>query len=319
MWFRNARIFRFTKPFDTDPARLEEALSEAAFKPCGPQDSFRQGWVSPLGRHSEMMVHSSNGNHLVCLRKEERLLPSAVVKEVVAERVELIEAEQGRKVGRKEKDELRDQVTLEMLPQAFTRSRHSFAYLAPADGLLVVDAGSSKQAEDLASALRQALGSLPVRPPIVQQSPAFVMTGWISGELHPPTGLVPAQECELRDTGEDGGIIRCRGLDLHCDEIRSHLESGMQVTQLALDWEENLSFVIDDELTIKRLKFGETLREQLDDIDSDDALAKFDGAFSLMTLEISRLVPVLLDAFGGEDRSAIVEDSAAEPVAAQTA
>ena len=308
MWFRNARFFRFTKPFDADPARLEEALNEAAFKPCGPQDSFRQGWVSPLGRHSDMKVHSSNGYHLVCLRKEERLLPSSVVKEVVAERVELIETEQGRKVSRKEKDELRDQVTLEMLPQAFTRSRHSFAYLAPGDGLLVVDAGSSKQAEDLASALRQAIGSLPVRVPAVQQSPAFVMTGWISGELSPPAGLVVAQEAELRDTGEEGGVIRCRGLDLQSDEIRSHLESGMQVTRLALDWEENLSFVIDEEMSVRRLKFGETLREQLDDIDSDDALAKFDGAFSLMTLEISRLVPVLLEAFGGEDRSAIVEE-----------
>lgn len=310
MWFRNARFFRFSKPFDTDPAVLEEALGKAAFQPCGPQDSFRQGWVSPLGRHSDLFVHSSNGYHLVCLRKEERLLPAAVVKEVVAERVEMIEAEEGRKVGRKEKDEMRDQVTLEMLPKAFTRSRHSFAYLAPADGLLVVDAASAKQSEDIASALREALGSLPVRPPAVQQSPAFVMTGWISGELHPPTGLVPGQECELRDTGEEAGIIRCRGLDLHSDEIRSHLEGGMQVTQLALDWEENLSFVIDDELTVKRLKFGETLKEQLDDIDSDDALAKFDGAFSLMTLEISRLVPVLLEAFGGEDRSAIIEEEA---------
>lgn len=308
MWFRNARIYRFTKPFDTDPARLEEALDAAAFKPCGPQDSFRQGWVSPLGRHGDQKVHSANGCHLVCLRKEERLLPAAVVKEAVEERVELIEAEQGRKVRRKEKDEIRDQVTLEMLPQAFTRSRHSYAYIAPADGLLVVDAGSSKQAEDLASALRQALGSLPVRPPVVQQSPAFVLTGWLTGELHPPAGLAPAQECELRDPGEDGGVIRCRGLDLHSDEIRSHIESGMQVTKMALDWEENLSFVIDEELSVRRLKFGETLRDQLDDIDSDDALAKFDGAFTLMTLEIARLVPVLLEAFGGEDRSAIIEE-----------
>ncbi|MAL97130.1 recombination-associated protein RdgC [Hydrocarboniclastica marina] len=308
MWFRNARFFRFSKPFNTDPTRLEEALNEHVFKPCGPQDSFRQGWVSPLGRQGEQLVHSSNGYHLICLRKEERVLPSSVVKEVVAERIELIETEQGRKVGRKEQNELRDQVTLEMLPQAFTRSRHSFAYLAPADGLLVVDSGSSKQAEDIASALRQALGSLPVRPPVVQQSPAFVMTGWINGDLHPPTGLVAGQECELRDTGEEGGIIRCRGLELHCGEIRNHIESGMQVTRLALDWEENLSFLIDEELTIKRLKFGETLRDQLDDIDSDDKLAKFDGAFSLMTLEISRLVPVILEAFGGEDRSAIVEE-----------
>ncbi len=308
MWFRNARVFRFTKPFDISAEELEEKLQADAFKPCGPQETSRQGWVPPLGKHGEQLVHSAGGYHLVALRKEEKILPGAVVKEAVEERAEAIETDQGRKVRRKEKDEIKEQVMLEMLPQAFSKNRRSFAYLAPKDGVLVVDAGSAKQAEDLASTLRKSLGSLPVRPPAVEQAPAFTFTGWLNETIDIPGQVALGSECELKDPSEDGGVVRCKGLDLKADEIRNHLDAGMQVTKLAITWDDNVSFVLDEELGIKRLKFGETLQEQLDDVDADDAAAKFDAAFTLMTLELSRLIPGLLEAMGGEDRSAIVEE-----------
>ncbi|MFL1483407.1 recombination-associated protein RdgC [Marinobacter sp. LN3S78] len=307
MWFRNARVFRFTKPFDITPEELEEKLAADAFKPCGPQETTRHGWVSPLGKNSEMLVHSAGGYHLVALRKEEKLLPGPVVKELVEEKAEAIEQEQGRKLRKKEKDELKEEVMLEMLPRAFSRNRRSYAYLAPADGVLVVDAGSAKQAEDLASALRQSLGSLPVRPPALEQAPAFTFTGWLNESIDLPGSIELGTECELKDPSEDGGVVRCKGLDLRADEIQNHLETGMQVTKLSLTWDENVSFVLDEEFGIRRLKFGETLQEKLDEVDSDDSAAKFDAAFSLMTLELARLIPGLLEALGGEDRSAIVE------------
>ncbi len=308
MWFRNARVFRFTKPFDISPEELEEKLTADAFKPCGPQELARQGWVAPLGKHGEQLVHSAGGYHLISLRKEEKLLPGPVIKELVEEKAELIEAEQGRRVRKKEKDELKEEVMLEMLPRAFSRNRRNYAYLAPQDGVLVVDASSAKAAEDLASTLRKSLGSLPVRPPALEQAPAFTFTGWLNESIDMPATVELGTECELKDPSEDGGVVRCKGLELKAEEIRNHLEAGMQVTKLSLTWDENLSFVLDEEFGIRRLKFGDTLQEKLDEVDSDDAAARFDAAFSLMTLELSRLIPGLLDALGGEDRSAIVEE-----------
>ncbi|HTN32677.1 MAG TPA: recombination-associated protein RdgC [Marinobacter sp.] len=308
MWFRNARVFRFTKPFDISSETLEEKLQIDAFKPCGPQETTRQGWVPPLGKHGELLVHSSNGYHLIALRKEDKILPGSVVKEAVEDRAEAIEIEQSRKVRRKEKDEIKEQVILEMLPHAFSKNRRCFAYLAPADGVLIVDAGSAKQAEDLASALRKSLGSLPVRPPVVEQAPAFTFTGWLDETIDIPSQITLGNECELKDPSEDGGTIRCKGVDLQAEEIQNHLKAGMQAIKLSLTWDDNVSFVLDEELGIRRLKFGETLQDQLNDIDADDAAAKFDTSFTLMTLELSRLIPGLLSALGGEDRSAIVEE-----------
>jgi len=308
MWFRNARIYRFTKPFNPDPEMLESQLHNDAFKPCGPQETTRQGWVPPLGKHGEQLVHSANGCYLIALRREEKILPGPVLKEIVEERAEAIEQEQGRKVRRREKEEIREQVLLEMLPRAFSRNRRLYAYLAPRDGVLIVDTGSAKQADELASTLRKSLGSLPVRPLALQQAPSFTFTGWLSGSIALPPSLTLGNECELKDPSEDGGVVRCRGLDLKAEEIRNHLEAGMQVTRLALSWEEQVSFVLDEEITLRRIRFGDALQEQLDDVDSDDAVARFDAAFTLMTLEFSRLLPGLLEALGGEDREAILED-----------
>ena len=306
MWFRNARLYRITKAFNWSAEALEEALAARVFKPCGPQDSERIGWVAPLGREGQQLVFSSGGYHLICLRREEKVLPPAVVRETVDERVEQLEDEHGRPLRRKEKTEIRDEVTQELLPKAFTRSRYIYAYLAPEEALVVVDSASDKAAEMLLSELRETLGSLPVQPPAVRQSPAFTMTQWLRGEVAPPASLQPGSECELRDDSDEGGVIRIRGLSLDGDEVRGHLDNGMSVTKLALNWADQLEMVLDDELTLRRLKFGDDLKERLDDEGGDDRAARFDAAFSLMTLEFARLVPALLEAFGGEDRSALL-------------
>lgn len=252
---------------------------------------------------------AANGDLLICLHKQEKLLPSSVVKEFVEEKIEAIEVEQGRKVRRKEKDEIKEQVLLEMLPHAFPKNKRIFGYLSPRNGYLVVDAPTARAAEDFASMLRKSLGSLPVRPPAVNQSPAFTFTGWLQEAIEQPDQVVLGADVWMADPSEDGGKVIARGLDLNSDEVRNHLDSGMQVTKLTMTWDDNVSFCLDEELGITRLKFGENVLEQLDDVDADDAVARFDAAFCLMTLEISRLIPGLLEALGGEDRSAITDDT----------
>lgn len=311
MLFKNARIFRFTRPMQVTVEQLEDKLQADAFKPCGPQEFSRYGWVSPMGKLSDQLVHAAGGYMLICLQRQEKILPGPVVKEFVDERCEAIEIEQGRKVRRKEKNEIKEQVILEMLPQAFPRNKRTYAYLSLSEGYMVVDAGTAKAAEDLASNLRKSLGSLPVRAPAVKQSPAFTFTGWLQNSIDLPERIELGSDCWLEDPAHDGGKVTARGLDLSSDEVRNHLDAGMQATRLTMTWDENVSFSLDEDLGITRLRFGDALQEKLDDVDADDAAARFDAAFSLMTLELSRMIPGLLAALGGEDRAAITEG---EPV-----
>ena len=297
MWFKNLCLFRFQEPFVLNATELAERLEQAAFHPCLSQEMLSLGWAPPLGRKAVDLVHAVNGRLLMCLQAEEKVLPAAVLREVVETRVVEIEDRDGRTVRRREKDALRDEVLQELLPRAFSRSRQSYAYIDPDQGWLVINSASRKSVEEVTGMLRKTLGSLPIAPPQVTSAPEVIMTSWLAyGDL--PKGLLLEDECELRDGGEDGGVVRCKGQDLSSEEIRSHLQAGKQVTRLALSWDKRISFVFAEDMSIRRLRFADIVREQVGEAESPEEV--FDAEFALMTGELGLFLPRLLEFFGGE-------------------
>lgn len=299
MWFKNLCVYRLTDSFDLSAEALHEQLGRKAFRRCGSLEMASIGWVPPLGQDGQMLTHSANGRIMLTARKEEKVLPAAVVREIAAERVMEIETEQVRTLRRKEKEDIRDEVLQDLLPRAFTRSKLTHAYIAPRDGLIVVDSASANRAEELISLLREVLGSLRVKPLKVRHAPAAVMTAWVEGSDKAP-GFEPLDECELRDLGEEGGVVRCRKQDLSSEEMQGHLRAGKQAVRLAVEWNERLSCVLGDDLIIRRLRFADVLQEEAAN-SGEDAAARFDADFALMSLELATFLPNLLDAFGGEE------------------
>jgi len=285
--FKNARLFRLGSHFGLDAAGLEEQLATRRFRPCGPVETATLGWSAPLGEDTAALVHSVGGCLLLCARKQERLLPSAAVTEALEERIADLESGEAREVGRAERRRLKEQIVTEMLPRAFTRSRRTLLYIDTESGWLVVDAGSEKQAEDVVSLLRETLGSLPAKPPAPAESPAAVLTGWLL-EGGTPADFVPSDACELRDIKDGTGVIRCSGQDLGSEEILNHLRAGKQAVKLALDWDERLGFVLADDLSLRRLRVGDALLEEIED--GDDPAARMDAEFAIMALQLRELI-----------------------------
>jgi recombination associated protein RdgC len=301
MWFKNLRLYRFTQPFSLTHDQLADALAGHSFKPCGSLDPMRYGWVPPLGREGVEYVHSANGYMMICAKRQEKILPAAVVNEQLDERVAEISAAEARHVSRKERQELKDEVIFSLMPKAFTKSSLDFAYIAPREGLIVINAASAKRAEELLSALREALGSLGLIPVTPNHAPTQMMTHWLrSGEL--PAEFSLGEECELQG-GKDGRVIRCKNQDLTADEIMGHLNSGMFVSRLALTWKEAIHCLVDDQLAVKRLKFEDSVQERASDRNPESKAEEFDADFAIMTLELSAFIEALLAAFGGEDQS----------------
>ncbi len=303
MWFSNLQLYRFTKPFTLTPETLAEHLASKAFRPCGKLDLFTYGWVSPLGRYSDELVHVANGHILLCARKEEKIIPSSVVRDAVNEKAHNIEEQQGRPVRRKEREAIKEEILQDLLPKAFTRSQLTFVYISPKDNLLVINSNSDKKSEALLSYLRSTLGSLPVIAPSLCQPPSTVMTRWLV-DNDAPADFVIENECELREPGDEGSIVRCKRQDLVSDEIKTHLEAGKQATKLSITWQESLSCVLNENLSIQRLRFDQEVLDQSRDIDPDDIIAQLDNDFSVMTLELSRFIPRLLEVLGGENKEA---------------
>ena len=310
MWFKNLRIYRFTKPFEMGAEELQSQLAEKAFHPCGRQDLSKYGWVPPIDQDSgseaePLYVHACNGYLMLCAKREDKVIPASVIKEAVQERSQHIEQKEARKVFKKEQDQLKDEVMLELLPRAFSKTQRVYAYISPKDDLLLIDASSSAKAEQFMSHLRDTLGSLPVIPPASKQVPTDVMTHWLAEQsAHPPFQL--EKECELSNPADSANVIRCKAQDLDADEVQSMLESGKLCTKLAVNWNDSLHCVIEDDLSIKRMKFDDQLIEQASETDADSKAQQFDQDFAVMSLELSKFCKDLFKAFGGLEKTRVI-------------
>jgi recombination associated protein RdgC len=298
MWFKNLSIFRLTETFTLTAEELEEKLAVLTFRPCGSHEDFTLGWVSPIGKAAPL-VHSANGFLMICTKKEERVLPASVLNEMMQEKIEETEEKEGRKLSKKERTAIKDELIFELLPRAFTFSRKLFAYIDVKGGFLVVDSASANKAEDLLSLLRKCLGSLPAVPLNTVEKPIATMTEWLISQ-QTPKDVAIEDECELRAPEEAGGVIRCKRHDLSLPEIKNHLDIGKQVIKLALNWDDRLSFILDENLSVKRLKFLDLIQDQVTETNADDEAARFDVDFSIMSLELANFIPRLLEIFGGE-------------------
>jgi recombination associated protein RdgC len=302
MWFKNLTLFRFTEPFSLSAAELEEKLSEMRFRPCGAHDEFSFGWTSPLGASSEQLVYAVNGYMLLCGKREEKVLPACVVNDFLQEKISEIETQQMRKLSKKERSTMKDELIHALLPKAFSFSRNTFLYLDFQNGWLVVDSATAKKAEELLSYLRKSLGTLPAVPVNTRDKPVLTMTQWLI-DNQAPADITIEEECELRAPEMDGAVVRCKKQDLSLPEVKNHLEMGKQVIKLALNWEERFSFVLDENLAVKRLRFLGLVQDQVGDGTTGGENEQFDADFALMTLEFSHFLPRLLDLFGGEHKN----------------
>jgi recombination associated protein RdgC len=296
MLFRNLTLFRFPSSLRPALEQLDEHLPEAALKPVGPLELSSRGFVSPFGRGEDALSHRIGDAVLLTLGGEDKILPSAVVNEVLAQKLDALREREGRHPGGRERKRIKDEVLTDLLPRAFARPSRMNGYLDLAQGWLVVDTASRKAAEAFVTALREALGSFPALPVNAESSPRALLTAWISGEPL-PKGFELGDECELRDPVDSGAIVKCRRQELDSDEVREHLKAGKQVFHLALVFEERLEFVLGEDMVVRKLRFLDTVTEALERDDRDSLRAEIDATFALMSGELRHLLARLAEEF----------------------
>ncbi len=296
MWFKNLQIYRLPAPFKIDLEALNEALAAEPLQACSGAEVLRAGWLNPISSAPDKFVHVLNQQCLLVLGLEQKLLPASIVRQFADERAAQIFENEGRKVGKREVRELREALTLELLPRAFSSRSSTFGWIDPLNGWLIVDASSPAKAEQFLENLRKAFSNLPVKLLKVNQSPSAAMTSWMAGD-QAPQGFTIDLDMELRSA--ENAKLRYVKHALDGKEIPEHISSGKVVTRLGLTWNERISFVLDENLQIKRLQFLDILKEENEN-QADNADERFDLDFALMSGEIAKLLADLLDALGGE-------------------
>jgi len=294
MWFKNLQIYRLPAPWAIDLAKLDEQLARGGFAKCASHEPMSRGWVRP--RKDGALIYANNRFVLLSLAVEQRLLPSSVVNDEVRERAEKITEEQGYAPGRKALRELKERVTEELMPRAFTRKRTTFVWIDPQNGWFVVDAGAQGKAEEVIEHLRFCLDEFPLQLLHTQLSPQAAMADWLAGG-EGPAGFTIDRDCELKAIGEEKSAVRYVRHPLDTDEVKAHLTSGKMPTRLAMTWKERVSFTLTDTMQIKGIKFLDVVFDGRDKPAKDEA---FDVDAALATGELSQLIPDLITGLGGE-------------------
>lgn len=300
MWFKNLRIYHLKNDLEISQETLEAQLKSFAFTPCTSEQTETAGLVPPLGSRTEALYHVCDGKFLFRARFEKKLLPASVVKDFCEERIEQFTDEKGRAPKGKEKTEIRDAVMLFLLPKAFAVHSDTCAWIDPANRLVLVDASSAAKAEAVLSLVRKALGTLPLEPLKVNSTMSAVMTKWLLRNTVPGR-LELGDQISMYSTQNEKKVVSARSDDLLEDEIIQHLKQDKIVSKIALKYDESVSFTLDEEFAIKKIKF------ELKDDDQDgagdekeqDPAAQENADIFTQFATFSQMVPYLIKEFGG--------------------
>jgi recombination associated protein RdgC len=297
--FKNLIVYRIAPGWQADLTQLEEALAKTPFQECGATQEKAVGWVPPRGDAHGPLAESVGGQWMLRFMAESKMLPATVLARKVKEKAALIEQQTGRKPGKKEAKELKDEARLDLLPMAFTKQGSTWVWIDREAGLLMLDTGAQGRADEITSLLVEQLPGLSLALLDTQTSPQAAMAHWLKSQ-EPPAGFSIDRECELKSAGEDKAVVRYARHPLDIEEVQAHIEAGKLPTKLAMSWDDRVSFVLTEGLQLKKIAFQDTVFEGQK---QDDA--GFDADVAIATGELSKLIPDLILALGGEGRGEI--------------
>lgn len=296
--FKNALVFRIAQWDRPAVADIEERLAGARFAECGATQPESAGWVEPRGEKHGALVESIGGQWILKLCTETKSVPASAVKTRLEEQLDRIEQETGRRPKGKRAKELKEEIVRDLLPRAFPKRGNATVWINPAAGFVVVDASSIKKADAIVSRLVELLGGgLSLSFLQSEISPAVAMSGWLKSK-EAPAGFTIDRDCELKQPDSEKATVRYARHTLDIDEVGQHIEQGKVPTQVAMTWDSRVSFVLTESLAIKKIKLLDVVLEGASSATRDDG--GFDADVALMTGELGKLIPDLIDALGGE-------------------
>lgn len=299
MWFNNALVFQYELDEATD---LNASLAEESLKPCPPHARFIFGWLPAL---ADEMVHEVAGAALICMGKEERLLPRGVINKMLEERILNIEMQHGRSVKRAEKAQIAEDLEFELLPKSFCVQKRLPALLDTVSKRLIVNASSNTQATQLTALLRKSVAGITIEPITHTENLAVRFAEWIQSPDTLPEDFQLASDCVLFSLDDEKKRVHCKGYELPAEEILTLLSQGMATAEISIIWKERIQFTLTHDFTFKKLKSLDYLQDDFNEIrELDEEYQREDAALTLLAGELRELTNDLLAALKPSEEKA---------------
>lgn len=295
MWFKEVQIFQLDEHLDYAPEELTEQLERYQFKPCLSSFPESHGWASPIEKDGAPLVHAANGYMLLCMQSEEKLLPATVVRQELAEKIKKIQENDERKVYRREKQAMKDDIIATLLPRAFSKLSRIYAYYDTRNNYLIVNTSNKSKLEKFFGLLDKTLG-LMANKAFESKNLASKLTRCIIDNNFSKIFSV-GESCVIQDPNKQNRVIRCQNQDLSAEAIQSFLKDGCQIHQLALHWHDRMSFNLVDDFTFKSLRYSSEVLEVAKDNYAETEEQRFDADFVIMSETLKEMIAAVCELF----------------------
>ena len=308
MWFKQAKIFELAESFRYTPDALAEKLEGLAYKECLPSMPYGSGWIAPVDDEDMPLVQAMNGYLMICLQVEEKILPPMVIRQELAKKIKQIEKFENRKVGPKERYSLKDELITTLLPRAFSKLTSVYAYLSPNHRRLVLSVANAKKTEQFLLAFQKTFGETIHAIKIKQLS--TLMTAWLKNQNHSSAFSIE-KSCVLQDANQQDRVIRCKEQDLFASSIQALIKDGCEITQLALNWQDRVDFVLSQDCALQTIRFQDEILMEAKSMEAGTKQQQFNADFFLMTQTLEGLLKDLLSLFTEQSVKNVAETAEA--------
>ena len=290
MWFKQIQPFQLSDSFKYSKNTLEEKLELLTFASCLPSMPYSAGWISPIDENGPL-VRSINNYTMLCLQIEEKILPATVVNQELSEVIKQIETSENRKLRPKEKYALKDEIIITLLPRAFSRLTKIYAYIDSKNHRLILGTANPKKSEQFFNIFKK-LFSEEIKSIEIKKL-SSIMTNWLKNKNYPSSFSIE-KACVLQDPSQENRIIRCKHQDLFATGIQSLIKDGCEAIQLALTWQDQVTFVLANDFSLNSIQFQDEILEQVKEMEPGSEQQQFDADFLIMTEVLSSLINDLL-------------------------
>lgn len=256
-----------------------------------PHAKMSSGW---LEIKPEQFHQSIGSITLLHFGLEEKVLPKAVITHKLKERIAKFELEHQRKISRNEKLQLVESLEFELLPQAFVVQKCIPILLDFISHRIIIQNTTPTIVDLITKLLRQTFPELELSLLKTNNSMAQKFTKWLTHPETLPKGFTLAQDCLLFSPKDEKKRFYCRGYELLSEEVQTLISQGLWSAELTLIWQERLSFCINQEFALKRIRPLDYLTDQINEIHAEGEEASADASLVLVAGELRGLLNDLL-------------------------
>lgn len=295
MLFKQIQLFRLGNASSSLYDQLNEKMILLQFQPCLPSLPISVGWVSPLGEDQAPLTEQINQRLMICMQIEEKILPAVVIRQALEAKVKEWEIKQDRKLGKKEKNSLKDEVIMNLLPRCFSKISRIYAYFDTKNHWLILNTTNKKRTEQFLTLLKKTLSETNIHS-FETKKISSILTQWVKHKDSPDAFMIE-KKCVLQDINQKSRVIRCQQQDLFVNSIHDFIKDGCEIKQIALFWRDSIRLTLVDDFTLRSIQFEEELKDQVKDLEAETRQQKFMADFFIMGETLSSLLTDIIALF----------------------